>query len=438
MPSTATTARDDGFTNTSTATYAIWATESDGTPSDAPLVQDVAVAPAVATSLTLATSAAAVPWGRNVTFVGMLTRPGATPVAGQSVLLFGRVGGTQDVRLLRRMTTTADGTARTVLAPSRSSDFYLRFMGDAFNTATSSPHRIVRVLPRLTASFAPSGIVRGESTVLSGQVLPGLSGALLTVQRRSGTTWTNVTRVRAASNGSYRLAMSPGLGVYAFRVVLPASDAWMPAISPVAGLRVDTRDLSSGLVGDDVLALQRLLRSLAYDPGQLDTRFDYDVQHAVMAFQKVERLAVTGRWGRVERARAGRPTAWKLRYPGPARAVEISISRQVLVLSEAGRVVRIIDVSTGNDKPYTVDGRTEVATTPRGRFSVERKIDGIRVSRLGELYRPAYFYRGWAIHGSGSVPNYPASHGCVRVTNSNMDRLFGLLTLGTPVSLYDE
>ena len=42
---------------------------------------------------------------------------------------------------------------------------------------------------------------------------------------------------------------------------------------------------------------------------------------------------------------------------------------------------------------------------------VQRKINGVRVSRLGELYRPAYFVGGYAIHGSPSVPNFPASHG---------------------------
>ena len=187
-----------------------------------------------------------------------------------------------------------------------------------------------------------------------------------------------------------------------------------------------------------MLALQRRLIALAYDPGRQDGAFGYDLQHAVMTFQKVERLPVTGRWTKVERSRAGRPTAWRLRYPGTGRAVEISITRQVLVLSQAGKVVRIVDVSSGNDKPYTYEGTSEVARTPRGRFAIERSIDGVRVSPLGELYRPAYFFQGWAVHGSGSVPSYPASHGCVRVTNPTMDRLFALLVKGTPVAVYDE
>ena len=40
---------------------------------------------------------------------------------------------------------------------------------------------------------------------------------------------------------------------------------------------------------------------------------------------------------------------------------------------------------------------------------------------LGQIYRPKYFVGGVAVHGSNSVPNYPASHGCVRVSVPAMD-----------------
>jgi N-acetylmuramoyl-L-alanine amidase len=31
------------------------------------------------------------------------------------------------------------------------------------------------------------------------------------------------------------------------------------------------------------------------------------------------------------------------------------------------------------------------------------------------MYRPNYFYGGYAVPGMTSVPAYPASHGCVRM-----------------------
>ncbi|MGC1210903.1 MAG: L,D-transpeptidase [Micromonospora sp.] len=43
----------------------------------------------------------------------------------------------------------------------------------------------------------------------------------------------------------------------------------------------------------------------------------------------------------------------------------------------------------------------------------------------GEVSRPKYFEeQGIAIHGYTSVPPYPASHGCVRVTLPAMDWLW--------------
>jgi lipoprotein-anchoring transpeptidase ErfK/SrfK len=48
-------------------------------------------------------------------------------------------------------------------------------------------------------------------------------------------------------------------------------------------------------------------------------------------------------------------------------------------------------------------------------------VDGWDKSPLGRLYRPKYFNGGIAVHGYLSVPPYPASHGCVRVSVPAMD-----------------
>ena len=40
---------------------------------------------------------------------------------------------------------------------------------------------------------------------------------------------------------------------------------------------------------------------------------------------------------------------------------------------------------------------------------------------LGTLYRPKFVIGGVAVHGVPRVPDYPASRGCIRVTNAAMD-----------------
>lgn len=60
--------------------------------------------------------------------------------------------------------------------------------------------------------------------------------------------------------------------------------------------------------------------------------------------------------------------------------------------------------------------------TPIGKFRVHRKGDSSCISSkypLGEggarMPHCMFFHRGYAIHGATNVPNYNASHGCIRV-----------------------
>jgi N-acetylmuramoyl-L-alanine amidase len=77
-----------------------------------------------------------------------------------------------------------------------------------------------------------------------------------------------------------------------------------------------------------------------------------------------------------------------------------------------------------------------VARTPEGSFRIERTIDGWRENDLGVLWRPAYFSGGYALHGSPSVPPFPASHGCVRVTITAINHLFPRIVVGMALYVY--
>ncbi|MDP8987655.1 MAG: L,D-transpeptidase family protein, partial [Actinomycetota bacterium] len=59
-------------------------------------------------------------------------------------------------------------------------------------------------------------------------------------------------------------------------------------------------------------------------------------------------------------------------------------------------------------------------------------------SRLGKLYNPVYFTgSGIAIHGSTSVPTYPASHGCVRIPMHIAEYFPSLVQKGDAVYVLD-
>ena len=47
-----------------------------------------------------------------------------------------------------------------------------------------------------------------------------------------------------------------------------------------------------------------------------------------------------------------------------------------------------------------------------------------------------YFIGGYAIHGYPTVPNYPASHGCIRVPIPNAYQIDSQIDLGQKIFVY--
>ncbi|HEV8164972.1 MAG TPA: L,D-transpeptidase family protein [Actinomycetota bacterium] len=194
--------------------------------------------------------------------------------------------------------------------------------------------------------------------------------------------------------------------------------------------------LSSGSEGRAVEALQRRLAELGYQVHEVDGQFGSETHHAVVAFQKVNRLGRDGVVGPVTRKALERPRVPSPRSRKAGFHVEADLTLQVIYLVKDGKIQEILDASSASGQNYTVDGDVRVAVTPLGDFQIQRKIDAWRKSDLGLLYRPAYFTGGYALHGSYSVPAFPASHGCIRITIAAMDRLFGRLPVGTPMLVY--
>ena len=117
--------------------------------------------------------------------------------------------------------------------------------------------------------------------------------------------------------------------------------------------------------------------------------------------------------------------------------VEVNLSRQrLIVVDGSGHVVKTLPVSSGSGKWFTSEGRTRRAITPRGRFTVFRKIAGWHESPLGMLYYPNYITQGVAIHGSPSVPSRPVSHGCIRIPMSAAKEFSHMTPIGTVVVVY--
>ncbi len=189
---------------------------------------------------------------------------------------------------------------------------------------------------------------------------------------------------------------------------------------------------------EERLEAEQRLSDLGYWTGPLDGVMDPASRQALIAFQKVDGRKRAGRLTNDEllalRA-AQRPTP---REAGSAH-VEIDIDRQVLFyIDETGQIAKILPVSTGHGRPYNENGQKGVAHTPSGTFRVYKKINGWRRSALGLLYYPSYIVGGYAIHGSSSVPAFPASHGCIRIPMFAAAEFSKLAPTGMVVIVYDK
>ena len=230
------------------------------------------------------------------------------------------------------------------------------------------------------------------------------------------------------SRRRFRLALGVLALAGAMVLALPAGIATAaPAAGSAPALAATVQPvLRLGSRGTAVIQLQRRLTALHYDVGPVDGSFGSQTLHGVIAFQKVNSLVRDGIVGPRTWAALAHPVIPHPRRWLSSSSVEVNLTRQVVYLARQGVVLRILDSSTGKAS----------TPTPTGRFSIVRRINGWRQSPLGLMWRPNYFYRGYALHGSTSVPAYPASHGCVRVSIPAMNRLWPLLRIGMPVTLY--
>ncbi|RJL31871.1 L,D-transpeptidase family protein [Bailinhaonella thermotolerans] len=196
--------------------------------------------------------------------------------------------------------------------------------------------------------------------------------------------------------------------------------------------------LNPGDTGEDVRDLQDRLNATGYWNGKPDGRFEERTTQAVYALQKAAGLPRDGVVGRKTWAALERGTAPRARLTSPGYHAEVDLRRQILVLVRDGRVEQVLNTSTGSGESYVSRGISKVAVTPEGDWKVYKQVDGWDSGPLGSLYRPKYFRGGIAVHGYGSVPPQPASHGCVRVSLDAMDWLWKSpwLKRGSEVHVY--
>jgi peptidoglycan hydrolase-like protein with peptidoglycan-binding domain len=285
-----------------------------------------------------------------------------------------------------------------------------------------------------SVTSAGDDVVESPSSTTPASDAPPASAATTTAPSTTATTSTTAatTTTTAAPTTTAATTTAPPAPPPTAPPAPEAVEAVVPPLQPVG-----TRG------GGETARIQLRLSQLGFWLSAADGEYGLTTRQAVMAFEKWMGYDADGK---VDQQTADALSAMTTRPAGRANAgtlVEVDKAKQLLFFVVDGRTEWILNVSTGDGQPYSEEDKNTpgetvvgVSDTPSGLHRVNReRPDGWWEGDLGKIYRPKYFVGGVAVHGSNSIPAYPASHGCVRVSVPAMDWIWdsGIMPMRTPV-----
>lgn len=178
--------------------------------------------------------------------------------------------------------------------------------------------------------------------------------------------------------------------------------------------------ISRGECGRVVRGFRQALNKLALVPAKGNC-FNGKMARAVLAYRKLNDMTRNSKASKtvVKRVFNGKG-GYNVRRPELGDHMEAPLSKQVIVFSKGDDPYAIFPVASGK------------ASTPTilGTYSFYRKEPGMNSHGM---YYSSYFIRGYATHGYESVPDYPASHGCLRTFIADQPRVYDITQIGMPV-----
>jgi L,D-transpeptidase catalytic domain/Putative peptidoglycan binding domain len=268
--------------------------------------------------------------------------------------------------------------------------------------------------------YAPS-----QEVVVRGRVRPAVPGEVLTLYAVRGKKASKTVRRKVKKGGRFEFRFKVG-GPGRLRLVIKHAASLAQVAFRTRDKPIEVVDWRAGAGerGVKVLLLQRALLKQGFAT-PVTGYYDDGTARGVLAFRKTNGLgwdgyATTEVYAKLLRHQG----AYQLRYPKAGKHVEFDWSRQVLVLAKGRRPYRTYHTSSGTPATPTVFGTYRFYLQTPG-------------TNAKGMVHSSYFIRGYAIHGYASVPNYPASHGCLRVPIPNAASIFNWIDIGDPIYLYE-
>jgi len=199
--------------------------------------------------------------------------------------------------------------------------------------------------------------------------------------------------------------------------------AELKGFSKVIGITSMSPNVGYGATGLFVDLVQEKLAALHIFIPQTGV-WDSGTELAVDAYHRLlnRGYSTTLNAGALNDLLAGKGT-FTVRYPHQGRHVEGDLGKQLVALIDGSKVHWIFPISSG--KPST--------PTILGSFQIYNRVPGYLPDGM---YFSDFFVRGYALHGYDPSPDYPASHGCMRLPIQDAIAAFNWLALGDWVDVY--
>jgi L,D-transpeptidase catalytic domain len=303
----------------------------------------------------------------------------------------------------------------------------------ASSAAAASKGGAVKAVPRATVKIKIGHLHGGRARIMStvpviGSVKPFVPGQRVEVSffLNGDRIERKTVRVRKGkgSRGAFRTRIRiEGAGKYAASARHAPTARLGGDSTERKSWRVTFPALHKGQCGEVVIGFKKAMRKMGYiaNSGRC---FGGKTARGVLAYRKVNGFARSMRAGKglVKSAFAGRGS-YRVRHPGAGQHVEVPLSKQVLVFAKGDRPVAIYPVSSGKSSTPTVTGHFSFIRTEPGYNS-------------HGMYYSFYFYGGYAVHGYNSVPDYPASHGCIRTFIADQPEIFERINFGEDIFIF--
>ena len=265
----------------------------------------------------------------------------------------------------------------------------------------------------------------GRAMHVTGFVRPYVPHQKVTLTARLGkkiiaTRRLNVRATKSGKSGRFvGTVTAPTPGILHLRVTHKRSPR-LQGFQAGRGAEILAPDTTSKLF--TTLVQQRLAKRHIYMP--VSGRWDEQTLLAIDAYHRMlgRGTSTTLDPGTLTSLLNGAGT-FHVQDPQDGKHVEGDLGHQLLALIQGSKVLRIYPISSGKPSTPTILGRYHVYLRTPGYLP-----DG--------MYYSSFFVRGYAIHGYDPAPDFPASHGCMRLPISDAISVYDWLNYGDVVDVY--